>query len=91
MRRTAQALAVAAVVIGMGLTALPATAQTHGAAFAKAHSGRSGPGPTPVQRAALQRARHLMALRHQHGSIVGLVRGPDGAPEANVCVGGTAA
>ncbi|HEX2322112.1 MAG TPA: carboxypeptidase-like regulatory domain-containing protein [Streptosporangiaceae bacterium] len=86
MRRTAQALAVAAVVIGMGLTALPATAQTHGAAFAKAHSGRSGPGPTPAQRAALQRARHLMALRHQHGSIVGLVRGPDGAPEANVCV-----
>ena len=27
-----------------------------------------------------------MALRDQRGSIVGLVRGPNGAPEANVCV-----
>jgi len=84
MRRTAQALAVAGV-IGMALTALPAAAQTQ-AAFAQAHSERSAPTPTAAQRAALQRAKHLMSLRNQRGSIVGLVRGPNGAPEANVCV-----
>lgn len=86
MRRTAQILAVAGAVIGMGLTALPASAQAQTAVRTEAHSGRSAPRPTAAQRAAIQRARHLMALRNQHGSIVGLVRGPDGAPEANVCV-----
>ena len=86
MRRTAQILAVAGAVIGMGLTALPAAAQTQGAALSKAHSQRSAPTPTAAQRKALERAKHLMALRNQRGSIVGLVRGPNGAPEGNVCV-----
>jgi hypothetical protein len=86
MRRTAQTLAVAGAVIGMGLTAMPTSAQAQTAVRTKAHSGRSAPRPTAAQRAALQRARHLIALRNQRGSIVGLVRGPDGAPEANVCV-----
>ena len=86
MRRTALTMAVAGAVIGMGLAALPAAAQSQVTAVSKAHFGRSASGPTAAQRAALQRAKHLMALRHQHGSIVGLVRGPSGAPEANVCV-----
>src|SRR5262245_2287253 len=86
MRRTAQNLAVAGAVIGMGLTALPAAAQSAQTALSGAHSARSASGPTAEQRAALQRAKHLLALRNQHGSIAGLVRGPNGAPEANVCV-----
>jgi hypothetical protein len=88
MRRTAQILAVAGTIIGMGLTALPAVAQTLGAVgvAGQAHAQRSAPGPTAAQRKALERAKRLLALRNQHGSIVGLVRGPDGAPEANVCV-----
>jgi hypothetical protein len=86
MRRSAQTLAIAGAVIGMGLTALPASAQSHGPALSKSHSRRSAPAPTRAQRQAIERARHLMALRHRRGSIVGLVNGPDGAPEANVCV-----
>ncbi|MDR2986872.1 MAG: carboxypeptidase regulatory-like domain-containing protein [Nocardiopsaceae bacterium] len=86
MRRSAQTLAIAGALIGTGLTALPASAQSNSAALSKAHSRQSATTPTPAQRRALERARHLMALRHQRGSIVGLVRGPSGAPEANVCV-----
>ncbi len=88
MRRTAQTLAVAGAVIGMGLSALPASAQTQNVARAgsAARSQRSAPTPTAAQRKALERAKKLMALRNQHGSIVGRVLGANGAPEANVCV-----
>ncbi len=88
MRRTAQTLAVAGAVIGIGLSALPASAQTQVAASAAstARSERSAPAPTAAQRKVLDRAKKLMALRNQHGSIVGLIEGPGGAPEANVCV-----
>ena len=88
MRRTAQTLAVAAAVLGLGISAAPASAQAQGAASAGgvARSQRSAPTPTAAQRKALERAKRLMALRSQHGSIVGLVKGPSGAPAANVCV-----
>ena len=88
MRRSAQTLAVAGAVIGIGLSALPASAQTQAAAGAAstARSQRAAPAPTGAQRKALDRAKKLMALRNQHGSIVGLLEGPGGAPEANVCV-----
>ncbi len=88
MRRTAQTLAVAGAIVGLGLTAIPASAQTATAASRtlKAHAAPSAPRPTAAQRKALTRAKRLMALRDQRGSIVGLVRGPNGAPEANVCV-----
>jgi hypothetical protein len=88
MRRTAQILAVAGAIIGLGLSALPASAQTQNAARAgsAARSQRSAPTPTAAQRSALGRAKKLMALRNQHGSIIGRVLGANGTPEANVCV-----
>jgi hypothetical protein len=88
MRRTAQTLAVAGAIVGIGIAALPASAQAQGTAAVAgtAHAHRASPAPTAAQRKALARAKKLLAMRNQHGSIIGLVRGQNGAPEANVCV-----
>jgi len=71
MRGAARTLAVASAIIGMGLTALPAAAQTQVAAgvAGKAHAQRSAPGPTAAPRKALERAKRLLALRNQHDRI----------------------
>src|SRR5258708_31604534 len=86
MRRIAQTLAVTSAVVGLGLTALPATASPLRAANGATRAEHAAPAPTPAQRMALERARRLSALRNQRGAIIGLVRGPNGAPDANVCV-----
>src|SRR5215813_3550158 len=88
MRRIAQALAVTGVVAGLGITAFPAAwpATAHPRAAAQARSARASHMPTPAQRKAIARARRLLALRNQRGTITGLVRRPNGAPAANVCV-----
>jgi len=93
MRRTGQFLAIAGAVLGLSLPALPATAATVAStgadqtqAAAAGHSQAGHPAPTPAQLRALAQAERIRALIDQRGAITGLVRGVNGAPQANVCV-----
>ena len=91
MRRSAQALAVTGAVIGLCLTALPATASAlrSSAAGDQARAGRAAAGPkapTPAELRAVGRLRKVSAEQGQRGSITGLVLGPNGRPAADVCV-----
>src|SRR5215470_18033915 len=89
MRRIAQAVAVASLVAGLGMTVLPAAwpASAHpNGAKVQARSAHASHSPTPAQRHAIARAQRLLAIRNQHGTITGLVRTQNGTPAANVCV-----
>jgi len=69
-----------------GLTAAPAAANQVSPSRGCGPARADRPSLTSSQLKALAGAKHLSALRNQHGLITGLVRGPGGAPQAGVCV-----
>ena len=92
MRRIMHILVATGVAAGLGLGVLPAAASTlAGSAAARmTHTGQvsqpGGKAPTAAQKRALARAEGLRELTGERGTIIGIVRGPGGAPKANVCV-----
>ena len=100
MRRPAHVLAATAIVAVLGLTALPATASTLavGATVSQSRTATSATQsvarrgqlesstPTPAQVRALTRAEQIQTVAGERGAITGIVRGANGAPQANVCV-----